>query len=310
MTTSMRSIRGQAPGRLRDYATSVRAFGLRREDFLAVIDGMEMDVLADILAPDDATLDLYCDRVASAVGRLSVRVFGLPSRTAFCLAHHLGRALQLTNILRDLDEDAALGRLYLPREGLLHAGISSFNPAAVISNPALPQVCAELVERARAHFAKSDEIMDRNSRRPCARRASCRDTITPYWICWRIAAFSAARYLSASSPAAKIAIVLRYAFDLMQRTVHIVGGGISGLSAACVWPMPAIGVRVHEAAQQVGGRCRSYFDGATNLTIDNGNHLVLSGNHSVLAYARKIGSEAGLQGPAEGRISVYRSCRQ
>ena len=74
--------RGQPPERLRDTAVSVKKFGLRREDFLAIIDGMEMDVPADIRAPDDATLDLYCDRVASAVGRLSVRVFGLPERSS------------------------------------------------------------------------------------------------------------------------------------------------------------------------------------------------------------------------------------
>ena len=55
----------------------MRGFNLQREDFLAVIDGMEMDVVADIRAPDFATFDLYCDRVASAVGRLSVRVFGM-----------------------------------------------------------------------------------------------------------------------------------------------------------------------------------------------------------------------------------------
>ena len=82
----------------------------------------------DIRAPDLATLDLYCDRVASAVGRLSVRVFGLPEDDGIQLAHHLGRALQLTNILRDIDEDAGLGRLYLPREGLLLAGITSDDP--------------------------------------------------------------------------------------------------------------------------------------------------------------------------------------
>src|SRR3982074_1051367 len=70
--------RGDSPARLRDYAVSVRRFGLKREDFLAIVDGMEMDVPQDIRAPDLATLDLYCDRVASAVGRLSVRVFGLP----------------------------------------------------------------------------------------------------------------------------------------------------------------------------------------------------------------------------------------
>ena len=79
---------------------------------------MEMDVVADIRAPDDATLDTYCDRVASAVGRLSVRVFGMEEQDGIALAHHLGRALQLTNILRDLDEDAAIGRLYLPAEAL------------------------------------------------------------------------------------------------------------------------------------------------------------------------------------------------
>ena len=69
---------------MRDYVASVRRFGLKREDFLAIVDGMEMDVPQDIRAPDLATLDLYCDRVASAVGRLSVRVFGLPRTTASC----------------------------------------------------------------------------------------------------------------------------------------------------------------------------------------------------------------------------------
>ena len=156
---------GRPPARLQDYAESIRRFGLRREDFLAVVDGMEMDVPQDIRAPDLATLDLYCDRVASAVGRLSVRVFGLPEADGVLLAHHLGRALQLTNILRDIDEDAALGRLYLPREGLLHAGITSDDPQKVAADRALPRVCGPLADRARQHFEKADEVMDRNSRR-------------------------------------------------------------------------------------------------------------------------------------------------
>ena len=156
---------GHPPARLRDYVASVQGFGLKREDFLAVVDGMEMDVPQDIRAPDLATLDLYCDRVASAVGRLSVRVFGLAQDDGILLAHHLGRALQLTNILRDIDEDAGIGRLYLPREGLLHAGITSADPLKVIADPALPKVCTPLVIRARAHFEKADEIMSRNPRR-------------------------------------------------------------------------------------------------------------------------------------------------
>src|SRR4029079_8099765 len=99
---------GDPPPRVQDYAAAVQKFGLKQEDFLAIVDGMEMDVPQDVRAPDLATLDLYCDRVASAVGWLSVRVFGFGEADGVLLAHHLGRALQLTNILRDIDEDAGL----------------------------------------------------------------------------------------------------------------------------------------------------------------------------------------------------------
>ncbi|MGH6800365.1 MAG: presqualene diphosphate synthase HpnD [Methylocella sp.] len=150
-----------APPRLRGLAVAIRAFGLRREDFFAVIDGMEMDVEADISAPDLATLDLYCDRVAGAVGRLSARAFGMPQQEGHGLAHHLGRALQLTNILRDLDEDAALGRLYLPREDLRAAGIIEAEPREVLANPALALACAPTIAHAKEHFAEASRIMAR-----------------------------------------------------------------------------------------------------------------------------------------------------
>ena len=156
---------GHPPARLKDYVASVKGFGLKRVDFLAIVDGMEMDVPQDIRAPDMATLEVYCDRVASAVGRLSVRVFGLPENDGILLAHHLGRALQLTNILRDIDEDAGLGRLYLPREALLHAGITSDDPLKVMAERTLPKVCLPLAERARGHFEQADEVMKRNPRR-------------------------------------------------------------------------------------------------------------------------------------------------
>ena len=88
----------------------------------------------------------------------------------------------------------------------------------------------------------------------------------------------------------------------MQNTVHIIGAGISGLSAAVRLANANYKVHVHEATQQAGGRCRSYFDAATNLTIDNGNHLLLSGNRHALAYARSIGTEAGLVGPKRAQF--------
>lgn len=156
---------GAPPPRLQGLAAPVRSFGLKREDFLAIIDGMEMDVVSDIRAPDLETLDLYCDRVASAVGRLSVRVFGMPEDDGIALAHHLGRALQLTNILRDLDEDAELGRLYLPRDYLWDAGIISTDPAEVLRHPLIDPACAPMVARAHVHFAEANTIMARHPRR-------------------------------------------------------------------------------------------------------------------------------------------------
>ncbi len=155
---------GKPSERMGGFLGPVRDFGLRREDFLAIIDGMEMDVVSDIRAPDLATLDLYCDRVASAVGRLSVRIFGVPNDAGIDLSHHLGRALQLTNILRDVDEDADIGRLYLPRECLAAAGIQGDDPHAVIAHPNLGQACTPLIGRAREHFAKARAIMERQPR--------------------------------------------------------------------------------------------------------------------------------------------------
>jgi len=88
----------------------------------------------------------------------------------------------------------------------------------------------------------------------------------------------------------------------MQKTVHIIGAGISGLSAAVRLANAGYRVQVHEATQTAGGRCRSYFDAATSLTIDNGNHLLLSGNHHAAAYARSIGTEDGLVGPKSAQF--------
>jgi phytoene synthase len=204
--------RGQPPARLADYVASVRRFDLQRADFLAIVDGMEMDVPQDIRAPDLATLDLYCDRVASAVGRLSVKVFGLPQEDGILLAHHLGRALQLTNILRDIDEDAALGRLYLPREGLLLAGITADDPLKVAADPALPKVCAGLVARARAHFEKADEVMARNSRRAVRAPRIMGRYYRAILELLVARGFAAPRAPVRVSKSSKLAIVLRYAF--------------------------------------------------------------------------------------------------
>lgn len=157
---------GRAAPTLRPLAEAAGRYDLAREDFEAVIDGMAMDAEGDIHAPGRATLDLYVDCVAGAPGRLSVRVFGLEREAGLALAHHLGRALQLTNILRDVDEDAARGRLYLDRDSLEAAGVrvSGAATGAILDDPALTRACAVLAGEAEAHFREAERIMDRSPR--------------------------------------------------------------------------------------------------------------------------------------------------
>ncbi|WP_247872218.1 presqualene diphosphate synthase HpnD [Azospirillum sp. TSO35-2] len=139
---------------------AIERYGLPRAELEALIDGMAMDVCdgvsgQGVQAPDLATLRLYCRRVAGAVGLLAIRVFDRadPATERFALA--LGEALQLTNILRDLREDAALGRLYLPRELLLAAGIATTRPDEALAHPALPRACEALAALAEAQFAEA-----------------------------------------------------------------------------------------------------------------------------------------------------------
>ncbi|MDH3704387.1 MAG: presqualene diphosphate synthase HpnD, partial [Alphaproteobacteria bacterium] len=127
-------------------------FALRKQDFVALIDGMEMDASESLRGPSMETLELYCARVAGAVGLLSVRVFGAHQARADDVAWSLGQALQLTNILRDLAEDAERGRLYLPDELLSKSGITSRDPLAVLQHPSLPQVCNTLAKLAEKRF--------------------------------------------------------------------------------------------------------------------------------------------------------------
>ena len=148
---------------------AIEPFGLEKPAFLAIIDGMEMDANGPIRAPDWPTLELYCDRVAGAVGLLCVRIFGLTGEPGRDLSRSLGRALQLTNVLRDLAEDAEIGRLYLPEESLVSAGVSTREPHAVLADPRLPNAARLVGAAAREAYGQAQAIM----------RASPSDVVRP-----------------------------------------------------------------------------------------------------------------------------------
>lgn len=137
----------------------VKTYGLKEADFVAVIDGMEMDAYPRVRIQDMAELELYCDRVACAVGRLCVPIFGLRKDEGVSLSASLGAALQLTNILRDVIEDAAIDRVYLPAELLAHADVKSDQITDVLAAPGLAELCAGLAERAEQHFENAKAII-------------------------------------------------------------------------------------------------------------------------------------------------------
>lgn len=131
----------------------VRDFKLSREEFLLVIEGMEMDANGPIVAPPLDGLYAYTRRAAGAVGMLSMPVFGAPQTPeARDFALSLGDALQLTNILRDVEQDAEEGRLYLPYE-LLTKHNCPLRPEEIAAAPGLPAVREELAGFARDKFA-------------------------------------------------------------------------------------------------------------------------------------------------------------
>jgi phytoene synthase len=155
----------------RALASFMRTIDFAKEDFDAVIAGMRMDAVERLRIADADELALYCDRVACAVGRLSCAVFGVPADKAIALSRNLGDALQLTNILRDVHEDALRDHVYLPADLLARHGCDATDAQAMLSQPGLAAACGELAETAEARFVAAEAIMrscERSAVRPAA----------------------------------------------------------------------------------------------------------------------------------------------
>ncbi|WP_372422529.1 squalene/phytoene synthase family protein [Salinarimonas chemoclinalis] len=151
----------------RELARAMVAHDLPQGEFHALLDGMESDGRPRVRVPDAAAFDLYCRRVAGAVGVLSVRIFGAPDAHDFALV--VGRTLQVVNVLRDVDEDAAIDRVYVPLDRLASLGIADGEARAMIAHPRFAEACDALCAEAQAGFAEADRMLatlDRRALRP------------------------------------------------------------------------------------------------------------------------------------------------
>ncbi len=189
---------------------AIANYGLVESDFHDIIAGMEMDANGPIQRPDWQTLDLYCDRVASAVGRVSVRIFGEATEHGQQTAYHLGRALQLTNILRDIDEDAGRERLYMPFEALEEAGISSDRIDEIINHPAFDHAARAVARQAVFHFDEAEVEMQQCSRRAIKPARLMRDYYAKLMHHMLLLGWDSPRVRVGLGPLDKILLMLRF----------------------------------------------------------------------------------------------------
>ena len=138
----------------KELKVSIEKFQLERLDFYAIIDGMMMDAKSDIKFPKKKNLELYCDRVAVAVGYLSIRIFGLSEKEKK-YAFYLGRAFQLTNIVRDFYEDLKRGRCYVASEYLSIYGVKK-DIKTIMHDPKLQNILQDILHEANVFFEKSN----------------------------------------------------------------------------------------------------------------------------------------------------------
>ena len=138
----------------KELKIAVEKFKLERLDFYAIIDGMMMDAKSDIKFPKKKNLELYCDRVAVAVGYLSIRIFGLSEKEKK-YAFYLGRAFQLTNIVRDFYEDLKRGRCYIASEYLSIYGVKK-DIKTIMHDPKLQNILQDILHEANVFFEKSN----------------------------------------------------------------------------------------------------------------------------------------------------------
>lgn len=136
----------------------IKQFGLAKEHFLEIIDGMEMDLKYNRYA-DFKQLQLYCYRVASVVGLLSAQIFGFKNRATLKFAHDLGMAFQLTNITRDVGEDARRGRIYLPLDELKKANVTEQDILNSNKTPQVKELIEFQIERAESFYDKALSVL-------------------------------------------------------------------------------------------------------------------------------------------------------
>jgi len=147
----------------RALSAAVDCYNLPEEYFLEILDGMAMD-LEQTAYTSFKDLALYCYRAAGVVGLLSAEIFGYEDRRTLKYAHTLGTALQLTNIIRDVREDARRGRIYLPQDELAHFGVEPEDLLQPVTTDRVRALLEFQADRARDHYERALALLPEQDR--------------------------------------------------------------------------------------------------------------------------------------------------
>ncbi|MCI5049366.1 MAG: squalene/phytoene synthase family protein [Rickettsiales bacterium] len=147
-----------------NLAKAIAEYDLDKVYFLGIIEGMRMDANGPVVMPDYETLQRYCYCVAGCVGQLTVQILGCRDESHRRLATELGHALQLTNILRDVEADARMGRVYLAKPWFEEVKLEALDAAAIVQDPScVADVCAIGAMHAQLHYDKANHIIKQSS---------------------------------------------------------------------------------------------------------------------------------------------------
>ncbi len=288
----------------RNLQPFVERFHLSREPFDELVDGVEMDLHHPRYETFDELVE-YCKRVASAVGVMCIEIFGCRDPQAREYATHLGLALQITNIIRDVKDDLSHGRVYLPAEDLRRFGCSEADLAAGVVTAPVQQLLRFECKRAREQYtlaAAGDaaRLRPQAGRRRDHGRHLLRDP----------AAHRAERLrrVLVTDPRAEAgarvhrdqhlhAQPLRHARHAsgtrpphMTPDVIVIGAGCAGLAAATALVEDGARVLVLEGRPTLGGRASAVRDAATGEKLDNGQHVLMGCYDATLAFLHRIGA--------------------
>ena len=288
----------------REMAQIIRTYLIAPTPLEEILNGMEMD-MSILRYPNFALLDQYCYRVASAVGLVSIDIFGCRHPQTRDYAVALGMAFQLTNILRDVKKDASFGRIYLPLDELAAFGVTESDIMESRFNEKMRQLFRYQHHRARHYFAKAHRLMVPVDRPKLLAAEIMREVYeellneierrnfnvmtSPV----KLGRFSKAYLIFRAKAREKRAPARPPA----PKKVVVLGAGYAGLAAATELILRGHDVTLIEGRALLGGRAHSFVDAKSGLVLDNGQHILMGCYHETLALLRQLGVMDRLYSP-------------